>query len=149
MRAVIQRVDSAAVYVEDKEISRIGEGLFILLGIGKDDDDSDVDYLSSKIPNIRIFEDNEGKMNLSLKDIGGEMLIVSQFTLFGDVRKGRRPSFTGAAEIEKAEKLYKYFIAKIREHDIAPESGIFQAKMRIKLINNGPVTLLMDSKRLF
>ena len=149
MRIVVQRADLAAVHVEDKEVSRIGKGLFILLGVGKGDDERDVDYLASKIPNIRIFEDCDGKMNLSLKDIEGEMLVVSQFTLFGDARKGRRPSFTEAADPDMAKSLYEYFITKIKEQGILAKKGEFQGKMRIELINNGPVTILMDSKKLF
>ncbi len=149
MRAVVQRVDRACIKVENKVISSIEKGLLIYLGVGKDDDQQDVDYLSNKIANLRIFEDDNGKLNLSVKDINGEILVVSQFTLFGDCRKGRRPNFMGAAPSEKAEELYKKFAKKIAEEGLCVKTGKFQAHMYIDSINNGPVTILIDSEKVF
>ena len=146
MRAVIQRVKSAQVCVEDRVTGKIGKGLLVLLGVGKGDGESDLFFLSSKIPELRIFEDSSGKLNLSVKEIGGEMMIVSQFTLYGDCRKGRRPSFTEAEEPAIARSLYEQFVSKLREQGVPVQTGEFQAKMEVHLINDGPVTLLLDSK---
>jgi len=148
MRAVIQRVKSAEVYVEDRLSGRIGSGLLVLVGVGKGDGENDVSYLASKLPELRIFEDASGKFNLSLKERGGEILIVSQFTLYGDCRKGRRPSFTDAEEPTAAKNLYDRLINKLKNQGIPVQTGEFQAKMEVHLINDGPVTLLLDSKRL-
>lgn len=149
MRAVIQRVKSAQVIVNEKTIGSIGFGLLVLLGISREDNCDDADYLVEKSINLRIFEDQDGKMNRSLFDVGGEMLIVSQFTLIADCRKGRRPSFTAAAEPAEAKKLYQYFIERVKEKGITVATGEFQALMEVGLINNGPVTILMDSKKVF
>lgn len=149
MRAVIQRVKSAQVIVNEKTIGSIGFGLLVLLGISREDNCDDADYLVEKSINLRIFEDQDGKMNRSLFDVGGEMLIVSQFTLIADCRKGRRPSFTAAAEPAEAKKLYQYFIERVKEKGITVATGEFQALMEVGLINNGPVTILMDSKKAF
>ena len=149
MRAVIQRVKSAQVIVNDKIIGSIGFGLLVLLGISREDNCDDADYLVEKTINLRIFDDQDGKMNRSLLDVGGEMLIVSQFTLIADCRKGRRPSFSAAAEPAEAKKLYQYFIERVKEKGITVATGEFQALMEVGLINNGPVTILMDSKKVF
>jgi D-tyrosyl-tRNA(Tyr) deacylase len=146
MRAVIQRVKSAQVCVYGRVSGRIEKGLLVLLGVGKGDGENDVSFLASKIPELRIFEDNSGKFNLSLKEIGGEILVVSQFTLFGDCRRGRRPSFTEAEEPSTAKHLYEQFVSKLREEGIPVQTGEFQAKMEVHLINDGPVTLLLDSR---
>jgi D-tyrosyl-tRNA(Tyr) deacylase len=146
MRAVIQRVKSAEVYVDGQLSGKIGNGLLVLVGIGKGDGESDVSYMVSKLPELRIFEDASGKFNLSLKEMGGEILIVSQFTLYGDCRKGRRPSFTEAEEPAAAKNLYNRLISKLREQKIPLQTGEFQAKMEVHLINDGPVTLLLDSR---
>ena len=145
MRAVIQRVDSAKVTVNSKVISSISKGLLVFLGVEKDDSEADADYLADKITNLRIFEDNQGKMNLSLIDISGEMLAVSQFTLLADCRKGRRPSFVDAEEPEKANMLYEYFLRKSGQ-SVKTASGKFQAMMKIENINNGPVTIVLQSR---
>jgi len=149
MRAVSQRVKSAQVIVNEKIIGSIGFGLLVLLGISREDNCDDADYLVEKTINLRIFDDQDGKMNRSLLDVGGEMLIVSQFTLSADCRKGRRPSFTAAAEPAEAKKLYQYFIERVKEKGITVATGEFQALMEVGLINNGPVTILMDSKKVF
>jgi len=149
MRAVIQRVKSAQVIVNEKTIGSIGFGLLVLLGISREDNCDDADYLVEKSINLRIFEDQDGKMNRSLFDVGGEMLIVSQFTLIADCRKGRRPSFTAAAAPAEAKKLYQYFIERVKEKGITVATGEFQALMEVDLVNNGPVTILMDSKKVF
>jgi len=147
MRAVIQRVKCAEVCVDGRVSGKIGKGLLVLLGVGKGDGETDLSYLTSKIPELRIFEDESGKFNLSLKEIGGEMLVVSQFTLYGDCRRGRRPSFTEAEEPSAARHLYERFISKLREQSLPVQTGEFQAKMEVHLINDGPVTLLLDSKQ--
>ena len=149
MRAVIQRVKSAQVIVNEKIIGSIGFGLLVLLGISREDNCDDADYLVEKTINLRIFDDQDGKMNRSLLDVGGEMLIVSQFTLIADCRKGRRPSFTAAAEPAEAKNLYQYFIERLKEKGITVAIGEFQALIEVGLINNGPVTILMDSKKVF
>jgi D-tyrosyl-tRNA(Tyr) deacylase len=148
MRSVVQRVDKVRVCIGDKRISEIEKGLLVFLGIEQGDLESDADYLSDKIMNLRIFEDKQGKMNLSLLDIGGELLVVSQFTLLGDCRKGRRPSFTGAENPDRARLLCDYFIQKTKNKIGHVAQGEFQAMMSIELINNGPVTMLLDSRRI-
>ena len=147
MKAVIQRVDSASVSVGGAEIARIGAGLVVLLGVEKGDDEKDADFLLDKIIHLRIFEDGEGKMNRSLADIAGELLVVSQFTLLADCRKGRRPSFTDAADPEQAETLYQYLLSRAREKIPRVAAGRFQAMMKVGLVNDGPVTILLDSRR--
>jgi D-aminoacyl-tRNA deacylase len=149
MRAVIQRVDKAGVRINKKEFSSINEGILLLLGVEKDDDKSDADYILDKTINLRIFEDDQGKMNLSLNDIGGEILIVSQFTLLGDCIKGRRPSFIRAEEPAKANELYEYFIIQAAPKVKKLATGKFQEMMQIELTNNGPVTILLDSRKAF
>ena len=146
MRAVIQRVTRAKVTVEDRVVGEIGHGLLILLGITHDDTQSDADYLSSKIVALRIFDDAAGKMNVSLKDAGGGLLVVSQFTLYGDVRRGLRPSWSDAAPPEIAEPLYNYFVESSRKLIEPVETGNFRAMMQVELVNDGPVTLLIDSR---
>jgi D-tyrosyl-tRNA(Tyr) deacylase len=147
MKAVIQRVDSASVSVGGSEISRIGAGLLVLLGVEKGDSEKDADFLLDKIIHLRIFEDGEGKMNRSLVDISGELLVVSQFTLLADCRKGRRPSFTDAADPAQATALYEYMLSRAREKLPQVGQGQFQAAMKVELVNNGPVTILLDSRR--
>jgi D-tyrosyl-tRNA(Tyr) deacylase len=147
MKAVIQRVKSAQVCVDGRVTGKIGKGLLVLLGVGKGDGEGDLSFLTSKIPELRIFEDASGKFNLSLREIGGEMLVVSQFTLYGDCRKGRRPSFTDAEDPTQAKNLYERFISKLKEQGIPIQTGEFQARMEVHLINDGPVTLLLDSKQ--
>lgn len=147
MRTVVQRVSRGRVVVDGRETGSIGTGFVILLGVGGDDGREDAEYLAEKIVNLRVFEDSDGKMNLSLKDVGGELLIISQFTLHGDCRKGRRPSFTGAAPPEKAEALYDEFVSMCRQKGVNVETGQFQAHMQVELINDGPVTLIINSKR--
>lgn len=149
MRAVIQRVSRAAVTVDQKEIGAIGPGLVTLLGIHRDDQQADVDWLVEKIVSLRIFEDGDGKMNRSLLDTGGAMLIISQFTLYGDCRKGRRPGYSAAARPEQAEVLYEGFIKAVQQHGIQAATGRFQATMAVELVNDGPVTLLLDSAKTF
>lgn len=149
MRAVVQRVRSASVSVNDETVGRIGRGLLVLLGVGRDDTDDDARYLSEKIVNLRIFDDDEGKMNLSVLDVGGSVLIVSQFTLYGDCRRGRRPSYTESAPPELAKRLYEYFVDVTRGHGLEVQTGIFAARMLVTLENDGPVTILLDSKKVF
>ena len=146
MRAVVQRVKKSTVRTDDEIIGRIGVGLLVLLGVAKGDSPSDADYLANKIANLRIFEDECGKMNLSLPETGGRMLVVSQFTLLGDCRKGRRPSFTAAAEPLIASELYEHFVHQVRRLGISVETGRFQAMMEVALINDGPVTLILESR---
>jgi|ERR1041384_6402563 D-tyrosyl-tRNA(Tyr) deacylase len=148
MRAVVQRVTEARVEAAGQIAGEIGAGLLVLLGVARDDTSADVEYLADKIPNLRIFQDSEGKMNRSLLDIHGSMLVVSQFTLFGDVRRGRRPSYSDAAEPDKANKLYQEFVERVSVA-IHVETGMFQAMMKVSLINDGPVTILLDSKKGF
>lgn len=149
MRAVLQRVSQAKVSVGDSIVGKIGKGVLILLGISDEDSEKDANYLLEKIVNLRIFEDAQEKMNLSLLDTKSEMLVVSQFTLYGDARKGRRPSFIRAAAPEKADSLYKFFVAEARKQVARVETGQFQAMMDVELINDGPVTILLDSEKLF
>jgi len=149
MRAVVQRTTKSSVTVEKQNIAAIGQGLTVLLGVGKQDTEQDAYYLAEKIINLRIFTDNGGKMNLSLLDIRGELLVVSQFTLFADCRKGRRPSFDGAAPPELARKLYETFIEHCKSWGVHVACGRFQSEMVVALDNHGPVTMLLDSKRNF
>ena len=151
MRAVIQRVKRASVKVNNNVVSQINKGLLVFIGIGKGDNEKDFEYISRKIVNLRIFEDKNSKFNLTLSDVKGEVLIVSQFTLYGDCRKGRRPSFDKAESVENSEKIYKSFIEYFRQNhpDITLKEGIFQAHMEVELINDGPVTFLLDSKKTF
>jgi len=149
MRAVIQRVKSASVTVESKLVSEIDTGLLIFLGIAHDDTQAELDYIANKVANLRIFEDADGKMNCSLLDIGGSALVVSQFTLYGDCRKGRRPSFITAARPEVANELYEKFITTLEQLNVPTKGGTFQAMMDVQLINDGPVTILLDSDKQF
>lgn len=149
MRAVVQRVERAAVRVGNDTVSVIGKGLLVLLGVGRDDSEADARYVSDKVGTLRIFEDSEGKMNLSVRDVGGCVMIVSQFTLFGDCRKGRRPSFTEAASPEKAQVLYGLVIELLTQSGLPTVEGVFQASMQVELVNDGPVTILLDSRKQF
>ena len=145
MRAVVQRVKESSVKTGEETISRIGRGLLVLLGVAQGDRLSDADYLANKIVNLRIFEDDIGKMNRSLLETGGQMLVVSQFTLLGDCRKGRRPSFVAAAELAKATELYENFVEQVRRLGVSVQTGRFRAMMEVALINDGPVTLILES----
>lgn len=149
MRAVVQRVHRASVTVNGKMVGRIDRGLLVYLGVGKNDTEKDVDWMCEKIANLRIFEDENGKMNLSLLQVDGELLVISQFTLYGDCRRGRRPSFDEAAPAEFGEKLYELFIEKMRQQLRKVEKGVFGAHMEVESINDGPVTILLDSERRF
>jgi len=149
MRAVVQRVSRAKVTVDGWVTGEIGLGLLILLGVGRDDTEADVDYLAEKIAGLRIFEDEDGKMNRSALDVGGSVLAVSQFTLYGDVRRGKRPSFDAAAPPEHARQLYEKFVERIQAAGLRCETGRFQAMMQVELVNEGPVTILLDSKKEF
>jgi D-tyrosyl-tRNA(Tyr) deacylase len=146
MKAVIQRVKKASVRVEGETIAQIGPGILVLLGVGAGDGRKDIEYLAEKISGIRIFEDEQGKMNLSVADIGGEMMVVSQFTLYADCRKGKRPSFTEAAPPGEAERLYLEFARLLREKGLKVAEGRFQARMEVDLVNDGPVTIILDTK---
>lgn len=149
MRAVLQRVKRAEVRVSEEVVGRIGPGLVVLLGVGKDDTETAGEVLAEKIANLRVFDDDQGKMNRSLLETGGQALCVSQFTLCGDCRKGRRPSYDQAAAPERALLLYESFVASLRQRGIPTETGRFRAMMDVELVNDGPVTLLLDSDRLF
>ncbi len=149
MRAVIQRVSNARVSVDGEVISSISGGLLVLLGVAEDDDEADALYLADKTAHLRIFEDDAGKMNLSVLDVNGEILVVSQFTLCADCRKGRRPSFTDAASPSRAEALYEAYVEALAHMGITPQKGVFQAHMYVQLVNDGPVTILLDSKKTF
>ena len=149
MRAVVQRVTEASVKVDENIVGKINEGLMVLLGVGNDDNEKDLDYLVEKVLGLRIFQDENDKMNLSLLDVKGELLVVSQFTLYGDVRKGKRPSFSTSASPEIGNKYYEEFINKTRALGVKTETGIFGAHMDVSLVNNGPVTILLDSKKVF
>ena len=144
MKTVIQRVTDANVVVDNKIIGKIKQGLVVLLGVSDEDDEETVKQMISKIINLRIFTDDNGKMNLSIKDIKGELLVISQFTLYADCKKGNRPSFSGAGKPEHAEKLYEYFLKEVKENGIHVEHGIFGADMKVSLINDGPVTILLE-----
>lgn len=144
MKALIQRVKEASVKVEGKEISKIGQGFLVLVGITHTDTQKEADYLVKKVTNLRVFEDENGKMNLSLKDVNGKLLIVSQFTLYGNCESGNRPSFTDAAKPEIANELYEYFCTKCAETGIEVQKGIFGADMKVSLINDGPVTIIIE-----
>ena len=149
MRAVVQRVSRARVRVNGQTTGEIGPGLLTLLGVGQGDTSKEADYLLDKIIHLRIFEDPEGKMNLSLRDAGGELMVISQFTLYADCRKGRRPSFTDAGPPGEAQKLYDYFVTAARTRGVKVATGIFQAIMEVELVNSGPVTILLDSSKNF
>jgi D-tyrosyl-tRNA(Tyr) deacylase len=149
MRAVVQRVSRASVTVDGQTIGQIGRGLVVLLGVEQGDRDADAHLLADKLVQLRIFDDAEGKMNLALADVRGAMLVVSQFTLLGDCRKGRRPSFVQAAEPELAERLYETFVAAVAVQGIQVATGRFRAMMQVELVNDGPVTLLLDSRKRF
>src|SRR5262249_16586714 len=149
MRAVVQRVSRCRVTASGKVVGEIDRGLLVLLGVGKTDTEAAADYLAEKILGLRIFEDADGKMNLSVQDSGGAVLVISQFTLYGDVRRGRRPSFDAAARPEEAKRLYEYFVGKIRAAGLRCETGEFQAMMEVELVNSGPVHILLDSEKEF
>lgn len=149
MRAVVQRVSRASVTVNGEITGEIEQGFLVLLGVEQDDTQDDVIYLAQKAAGLRVFEDEDGKMNLALSDVNGKMLVVSQFTLLGDCRKGRRPSFVNAARPEQANELYQSFVAEVRGQGIEVETGRFQEHMDVELVNDGPITLLLDSKKQF
>ena len=149
MRAVVQRVSRAKVTVNDWIAGEIGMGLLVLLGVGEEDTESDVTYIAEKIVGLRIFEDNDEKMNLSVVNVAGSVLAVSQFTLYGDVRRGKRPSFDAAAKPDSARRLYELFVERIRAAGLRCETGRFQEMMQVELVNEGPVTILLDSRKNF
>lgn len=149
MKAVLQRVTEASVRVDGETVGSIGKGFFILLGVSDEDTEAVADKLADKICKLRIFEDENGKTNLSLNDVGGELLVVSQFTLYADCRKGNRPSFTGAGAPDEANRLYEYFMERCRAHVGKVEHGIFGTDMKVSLVNDGPFTLMLDSRELF
>jgi D-aminoacyl-tRNA deacylase len=147
MRAVLQRVSSARVRVNDAIVGEISRGFVILLGVGREDADADVEYIAAKIHGVRVFPDEEGRMNRSIVEVGGAVLVVSQFTLYGDVRRGRRPSFIDAAEPARANALYEALVGDLRGRGLTVATGVFQADMQVELVNDGPVTLILDSTR--
>ncbi len=149
MRAVVQRVSRAQVAVKGEIAGEIGLGLLVLLGVGRDDTEADATYLAEKIAGLRVFEDDQGKMNRSVQEVGGSVLAVSQFTLYGDARRGKRPSFDAAAPPEKARQLYEIFVEQIRAAGLRCETGRFQEMMKVELVNEGPVTILLDSAKTF
>ena len=149
MRAVVQRVSRAKVTVHTEVSGEIGRGLLVLLGVGQTDSEADADYLADKIAGLRIFEDENGKMNLAVGEVGGALLVVSQFTLYGDVRRGKRPSFDAAAPPQRARELYEYFVRRIRAAGLTCETGRFQEMMQVESVNEGPVTILLDSGKAF
>ena len=149
MRCVVQRVSSASVAVNEQVVGSIGQGLMVLIGVTVEDTDKDLKYMADKVPNLRIFEDEAGTMNLSLKEVGGSILAVSQFTLYGDARGSRRPSFITAARPEMANDLYQRLVDAWRQQGITVETGVFRADMAVSLVNDGPVTILLDSTKLF
>ena len=149
MRAVVQRVSSASVEINTSTAGKIGKGILVLLGVSNQDTEKEVRFMADKVINLRIFPDKEDKMNLSAKDVDGEILVVSQFTLYGDCRKGRRPSYNDAAMPEKAKELYNLFVDTIKESGLKIATGEFQAMMQVSLVNDGPVTILLDSEKQF
>lgn len=149
MRAVVQRVSRAKVTVNEWTSGEIGVGLLVLLGVGHEDTEADATYLAEKIAGFRVFEDLDGKMNRSVQEVGGSVLAVSQFTLYGDVRRGKRPSFDAAAPPEHARRMYEFFVERIRATGLRCETGRFQEMMRVELVNEGPVTILLDSRKIF
>jgi D-tyrosyl-tRNA(Tyr) deacylase len=149
MRAVVQRVSRAKVTVNEWTSGEIGVGLLVLLGVGHEDTEADATYLAEKIAGLRVFEDLDGKMNRSVQEVGGSVLAVSQFTLYGDVRRGKRPSFDAAAPPEHARRMYEFFVERIRATGLRCETGRFQEMMRVELVNEGPVTILLDSRKMF
>jgi D-tyrosyl-tRNA(Tyr) deacylase len=149
MRAVVQRVTLASIRIGAETIGEIGKGLVVLLGVARDDTEKDAEYLAEKIASLRVFDDTEGRMNLSVKDVGGALLVVSQFTLYGDVRRGLRPSWIGAAAPEVAEPLYEFFVTRARAHIGEVATGRFGGMMQVELVNDGPVTILLDSRKTF
>lgn len=149
MRAVIQRVLESSVRVDGQVVGEIGKGVMVLLGVEEGDTEKEAQYIADKVIGLRIFEDEEGKMNHSLQEVGGELLAISQFTLLGDARKGRRPSYSNAARPEEANRLYEFFVEKVKATGIKVEKGVFQADMKVSLINDGPVTILLDSQKVF
>ena len=149
VRAVVQRVSEASVRVDDAAVGRIGPGLVVLLGVGRDDEERDAEYLADKVLHLRVFPDEEGHMNRSVVDVAGGILVVSQFTLLGDVRRGRRPSYTGAAPPEEADRLYGRFVERLRPSGLDVATGVFRAMMDVSLVNQGPVTILLDSRKQF
>lgn len=149
MRAVLQRVSQAQVVVADETVGAISQGLLVLLGVEQDDAEGDAELLAKKTAELRLFEDDEGKMNLSVEDIGAEILVVSQFTLAADCRKGRRPGFSRAAPPEEANRLYQHYVARLRQRGVSVATGQFQAMMQVSLTNDGPVTFLLDSNKVF
>jgi len=149
VRAVVQRVARAAVEIGGREVARIGRGLLVLLGVGEGDAEADADYMARKIADLRVFEDDEGRMNRSVTEVGGAVLLVSQFTLYGDCRKGRRPSFSHAAAPDEAVRLYELVAARLRDAGLEVGTGRFQEMMQVDLVNDGPVTILLDSDRVF
>jgi D-tyrosyl-tRNA(Tyr) deacylase len=149
MRAVVQRVSRAGVSVNGKRTVSIGSGLLVLLGVGQDDTETDAFYLAEKVAHLRVFPDEHGKMNRSVLEVGGELLVVSQFTLYGDCRKGRRPSYCQAANPETAQRLYRSFVSRCKKSGLSVGEGVFRAMMDVELVNDGPVTLLIDSRRVF
>lgn len=149
MRIIVQRVNSASVEVDKNTVGQIGKGLLVFLGVGREDDESDLDYMVNKVLGLRIFEDEDDKMNLSLEDVEGELLVISQFTLYGDARKGRRPSFIESAAPDMGEDYYEKFVEKCKDRALKVETGIFGADMKVNLINDGPVTIMLDSKKNF
>ncbi|MBW1729908.1 MAG: D-tyrosyl-tRNA(Tyr) deacylase [Deltaproteobacteria bacterium] len=149
MRAVVQRVKTSRVEVDGDEVGRIGPGLLVLLGVAQGDEEKDANYLADKVANLRIFPDDAGQMNRSVLETGGAVLVVSQFTLLGDCRKGRRPSFARAARPEKAKELYESFVVYLRAKGLHVETGRFQEMMDVYLVNDGPVTILLDSEKIF
>jgi D-tyrosyl-tRNA(Tyr) deacylase len=149
MRAVVQRVSRASVEVGGQVVGEIGRGLLVLLGVGRVDQDSDADFLAEKVVNLRIFPDDAGQMNRSVLDVTGALLVVSQFTLYGDARKGRRPGYSEAAPPEDAQRLYRHFVEQVKASGLEVREGVFRADMDVSLVNQGPVTLLLDSGKLF
>lgn len=149
MRAIIQRVTKSNLYIDKKLYSSINQGFLVLLAVENNDEIEDLEYVAKKTLGLRVFSDSEGKMNLSINDVGGEIMVVSQFTLYGDVRKGNRPSFTNSAKGEKAEDFYEKFIEKMKENIEVVETGVFGADMQIELVNDGPVTIQLDSSKIY